>query len=209
MATTISDDQKKNATEALGAVRAFHKAQDTWNRLNTIKAPEDLLGPAWAELGTTRKAMFDSLLVDFGEQTEKLNGSLKVLAVGCRGQFIDRKLLSFDDQLIFTEALRSMESELRKIAGIKERSFAELIAEKVAQRQTGKVKQSDWKPPDGYAPAKAVYTDEGKRVPRTTVQQWIEQDKPDKKQDPDTHAVYVPKKWLKGRLHKYCPRDRN
>jgi len=135
--TTTVDDQKKNATEALGAVRAFHKAQDTWNRLNWIKAPGELRQPAWADLGTTRKAMYDALLLDFGKQTQKLSGSMTALLIGCRSQFIDRKLLSWHDQDILTEVLRGMEAELRKIAGIKERSFAELIAEKVVQKRAG------------------------------------------------------------------------
>lgn len=82
-------------------------------------------------------------LLDIGEPTAKLVGSIDVLMEGIKGQLVDRKLLSFNDQLIFTETLRIIESELRKVAGIKERSFAELIAEKVVQKKDVKATAAD------------------------------------------------------------------
>ncbi|MCH8824193.1 MAG: hypothetical protein IH984_11885 [Planctomycetes bacterium] len=82
------------------------------------------------------------------------------------------------------------------------------LQEKAAILSEPKVSDG-WKPPEGYIFAGAVQSPFGGIVPRTTVQQWDEQDKPDRVQEPDTGAVWYPSKWIVKRLKKYKPRERN
>lgn len=192
-AMTTTDDRKMTPIEAIAVVQEFRADLEQWDKF---------LGSRW--LSQQRE-----LDEDYGE-LDRLGGSSRKLLV-VLDMFGDNPALNdnaVDEMRGWSNAFIKREvNNLR--GGYCERLAPALDAIESGLRTSVGANQSGWKPPDGYAPAKAVYTDEGKRVPRTTVQQWIEQDKPDKKQDPDTHAVYVPKKWLKGRLDKYCPRERN
>ncbi len=191
--TTTADDRKMTPAEAIAIVQEFRTDLEQWDKF---------LGSRWI----TQQRELDE---DFGELDRLASSARKLL--GVLDTFGDDPALNdnaVDEMRGWSNAfIKRAPNNYRQ--GYCERLAPALDAIESGLRALVGANQSGWKPPDGYVPAKAVYTDEGKRVPRTTVGQWIDHDAPDKEIDPVTHAVYIRKTWLKGRLDKYCPRERN
>ncbi|MCH8824008.1 MAG: hypothetical protein IH984_10915 [Planctomycetes bacterium] len=200
-----TDNQKKNAAEVLNALRTFHKTQNTWDKLNLSKAPNELREPAWKDLKSAAKGLATDLDMDLG--SEKLRGAMYVVRQHAITQTLDRKLLSFNEQRILSDALQIAEDELRTIADIKQKPFVDRVAEIVARNKAATIKEpkvsKGWKEPDGYVFADAIWGLDGEKISRRTVAGWAKTDNPDRVQDPKTKAVYYRKVWVDGRVRKH------